>query len=90
VLFGPTLREAMTIALRAAAGNAAAALANRAGLKDLAAKLSDLVAAKPGQFGSKEWLRLYRALIVKVLESGALAKLDDATIRAVLSAGENT
>jgi hypothetical protein len=90
VLFGPTLREAMTIALRAAAGNAAAALANRAGLKDLAAKLSDVVAAKPGQFGSKEWLRLYRALIVKVLESGALAKLDDATIRAVLSAGENT
>jgi hypothetical protein len=90
VLFGPTLREAMTIALRAAAGNSAAALANRAGLKDLAVKLSDLVAARPDQLGSKEWLRLYRALIVKVLESGAIKKIDDTIVRTVLSAGENT
>jgi len=60
VLFGATLREAITVALQSAAGNAKAAVDNQAALKGLAETLSDLVRTHPDQYGSKEWLSLYQ------------------------------
>ncbi|MEJ1963390.1 MAG: hypothetical protein WDO56_18285 [Gammaproteobacteria bacterium] len=86
VLFGPTLREAMLIAIRASAGQSAAALLNAAKVKDLAADLTAFVATKMGKYGSKEWLCLYRALIMQVIETGALAELDETTVNAALGA----
>jgi len=86
VLFGPTLKESMLIAIRASASQSAAALLNTARLKDLAEGLTELMAEKLGKFGSKEWLCVYRALIMQVIETGTLATLDETTINAALAA----
>jgi hypothetical protein len=84
VLFGPTLRDAIIIAVQAAAGNVDAVATNQAALKDLAQQLTDLVQTRSGQLGSKEWLWLYRVLIGRVLQSGALGTIDDAQIEQIL------
>ncbi|MET0657418.1 MAG: hypothetical protein ABW110_04580 [Steroidobacteraceae bacterium] len=87
VLFGATLREAMVIAIRASAGQAVDAMFNAAKLKQLAAQITTLVAEKAGKYGSKEWLCLYRVLIMQVIHTGALAEpLDEITINAALAA----
>ena len=87
VLFGPTLREAMIILIRASASQAVAALVNSPEIKRLAAQVTSLVATKLGVYGSKEWLCLYRVLLTQVIDTGALPDpLDDATINAALAA----
>jgi hypothetical protein len=86
VLFGPTLKEAMLIAIRASASQSAAALLNSARLKELAEGLAKQVSEKLGKYGSKEWLCVYRSLIVQVIETGTLPTLDDTTINAALAA----
>ena len=86
VLFGPTLREAMIVAIRASAGQAADAMFNAGKLKQLATQITALVADKLGKYGSKEWLCLYRVLITQVILTGALADpLDETTINAALA-----
>lgn len=86
VLFGPTLREAMIVAIRASAGQAVDAMFNAAKLEQLAAQITTLVAEKAGKYGSKEWLCLYRVLITQVILTGALADpLDENTINAALA-----
>jgi hypothetical protein len=90
VLFGATLRDAALISIRAAAGQSAAALLNSAKVKELAAQLTELVAAKASELGSKEWLCVYRALITQVIETGDLPQLNEATISAALAVGANT
>jgi hypothetical protein len=86
VLFGPTLREAVIVAIRASAGQAADAMFNAAKLKQLATQITTLVAEKAGKYGSKEWLCLYRVLITQVILTGALADpLDETTINAALA-----
>src|SRR5262249_25666266 len=87
VLFGATLREAITVALRSASGNVKAAGDNQAALRGLAETLSELVRTHPGRYGAKEWLALYRALITRVLQSGALGPLTDAQIARILEGG---
>jgi hypothetical protein len=87
VLFGATLREAITVALRSAAGNAKAAVDNQAALKGLAETLSDLVRTHPEQYGSKEWLSLYQSLIGRVLHGGPIGPLTEAEIRKILEGG---
>jgi hypothetical protein len=87
VLFGPTLREGMVIAIRASAGQAVDAMFNAAKVKGLAAQITALVAEKAGKYGSKEWLCLYRVLITQVIQTGALAEpLDETLINAALAA----
>lgn len=87
VLFGPTLREAMIVAIRASSGQAVDALFNSAKVKGLAAQITALIADKAGKYGNKEWLCLYRVLITQVIQTGALAEpLDDAIINAALTA----
>jgi hypothetical protein len=87
VLFGPTLREGMIIAIRASAGQAVDALANSAQVKGLASQITALVAEKAGKYGSKEWLCLYRVLITQVIQTGTLAEpLDETLINAALTA----
>lgn len=86
VLFGQTLKESILIAIQASASQSAAALLNAAKMKELAGELTELVASKLGKYGSKEWLCLYRVLIVQVIETGALATLDETTISAALAA----
>jgi hypothetical protein len=84
VLFGPTLREAIITAVQAIAGNVDAAGTNQSALEDLATKLTSLVQTKPGQLGSREWLLLYRTLVTRVLQGGAIGALDDAEITSLL------
>ena len=87
VLFGATLREAIIVALRSAAGNAKATVDNQAALKGLAETLSDLVRTHPEQYGSKEWLSLYQSLIGRVLHGGPIGALTEAEIRKILEGG---
>ena len=75
VLFGGTLREAVTILIKATAGNPAAARANLDKIQTLLTKLNEFIAANPQQFGSKEWLRLYRLLLAGALDGHALPEL---------------
>jgi hypothetical protein len=86
VLFGPTLREAMIVAIRASAGQAVDAMFNAAKLQQLATQITALIAEKAGKYGSKEWLCLYRVLITQVIFTGALADpLDETLINAALA-----
>jgi hypothetical protein len=88
VLFGATLRDALITVVRASASQAAASLLNSAKVKQLAARLSALVAGDPGVYGSKEWLWLYGVLIRQVIDTGAVPDLSDQkTINAALAAG---
>jgi hypothetical protein len=86
VLFGATLRDAITVALRSAAGNAKATVDNQAALKGLAETLSDLVRTHPEKYGSKEWLFMYQSLIGRVLHGGPMGPLTEADIRKILEA----
>ena len=87
VLFGATLCEAIIIALHAAAGKERAAVDNQAALKALATQLSQLVQSQPDRYGSKEWLLLYRVLIGRVLQRGALGTMTAQQIDEILAGG---
>jgi hypothetical protein len=87
VLFGTTLREAIIMALRAAAGRERAAIDNQAALTALATQLSQLVQSHPDRYGSKEWLLLYGALIGRVLQRGALGTMTAQQIDEILAGG---
>jgi len=77
----------MITVIRASASQAVAALLNSAKIKNLAAQITSVVAGKPGVYGSKEWLYLYRVLVMQVIDTGALPDpLDEATINAALAA----
>jgi hypothetical protein len=88
VLSGATLRDAIIVLLRVASGNADAAVANRAAVSALAARIAELVRAKAGRYGSKEWLFLYRALIGRVLASGELLQITDELAGTILEGGK--
>ena len=87
VLFGATLREALTMTLRAAAGNAAAISAHREVVKALAQTLCTLVRAQPARLGSKEWLCLFRGLLGQAFEQGTVGALSDQRIAHILAGG---
>ena len=87
VLFGPTLCEAITVVLRTVAGNVKAAVENQLALKGLATMLSEFVRTHPDQYGSKEWLFLYRTLIGRVLHAGPIGVLTEAQMRRILEGG---
>ena len=88
VLSGATLREAIVTLLRVASGNADAAAANRGALSTLATRIGELVRAKAGAYGSKEWLFLYRTLLTRVIRSGELLQITDALAAQVLEGGK--
>ncbi len=73
VLFGATLRDAITIALRTAAGNPDLAITNAAAMATLLRDLAARVRAEAGSLGSKELLWLYRSLIGRAVQSGPVA-----------------
>jgi hypothetical protein len=87
VLFGPTLRDSIIIAIRVAASNAAAARLNAGALEQLAVALTTFIAANPLKYGSKEWLRLYRQSIIQAVHDGVVAQLDAALADAALAGG---
>jgi hypothetical protein len=87
VFFGATLREAMIVTLRAAAGNAAGAAAHPDVVKTLAQQLCDLVRAQPGRMGSKEWLCIFRSAVGQALDQGTVPELSDAHVAQILAGG---
>lgn len=86
ILFGTTLREAILAVCQVAAGNIAAAAARSDQLTALAKGLSDTVAQHPRQFGSREWLFLYRLLLPDVIAGKPLPDLDAAKLGELLGA----
>jgi hypothetical protein len=70
VLFGGTLREALQIAVRAAAGNAAGAEQHLDDLGRLAAALDQLMKENPDTIGADAWLQLFEKNILSVLKNG--------------------
>jgi hypothetical protein len=88
VLFGATLREAIVALLRTASGNTADAIANRAAISTLAGRIGELVRAKADQYGSKEWLFLFRTLVGRVMASGELLQITDELASKVLEGGK--
>ncbi|MFN3232350.1 MAG: hypothetical protein ACE363_09355 [Alphaproteobacteria bacterium] len=85
VLAGPTLRDAITVALRAAAGNARAAASAGKPIETLAARISNIVRDDPEAYGSDEWLLLFREMIGSALIEGTVVDISDGEIRAILS-----
>ncbi len=75
VLFGKTLREAIIMVLRATSGHLKAAQENLSGISSLVTDLNALVTKNSDQFGNKEWLYLFRALLASVLEGQELDAL---------------
>lgn len=89
VLFGATLRETIVLSLRATAGNVAKIKSSegKAEIKKLAATINGIVEASPDTYGSKEWLRLYRSQIGKVLATGKFDELTETEVIRILEAG---
>jgi hypothetical protein len=88
VLFGATLREAITMTLRAAANNAAALVDERIHLDALEAfvrQLQGFVQTRRGALGAAEWLWLYRCFVAEVIEHGPLDGIDPARLEAAVN-----
>jgi hypothetical protein len=86
VLFGATLRQAILMTLRVAAGNSKAAEQNVQVLVQVAKQVSDLVRSDPGRFGSREFLLIYRTVVSKALGEGAV-QLTEPFIKQILAGG---
>ena len=89
VLFGDTLTEAIVITLRSTGGNIAkvATPEGQAALKMLSKNLNEIINDSPEEFGSKEWLHLYRSQIGGVLKTGKFANLTKADMIRLLEGG---
>ncbi len=75
VLFGDTLREALTLTIRTAAGKSAASQENVAALGTLVARLNGLATANPGRVGAREWLALFEKHLPGTLQTGMIDAL---------------
>jgi hypothetical protein len=76
VLAGTVLREAVTIALRAAAGNVKAIQDHLPLVEKLITQLNKLAVENHLEIGSKEWLHLFRALLGSVLDGTPVGDID--------------
>lgn len=89
VAFGPTLRWAVIVTLRAAAGNIEAVA--RQEIQDAIGELGEwlcrYVKDHKGTFGSKEWLRLFRVLLPRLLEEDGFQIPTDIDIQHILEGG---
>ncbi|MEJ2308455.1 MAG: hypothetical protein P8Z31_07755 [Gammaproteobacteria bacterium] len=89
VLYGKTLRDVIIEILRAGSGNPDSIRTHIAKIEDVVRKLNELVGDNSQNFGSKEWLRLFRVLLPSALEGRELPGLDIARaeelLRGVLS-----
>jgi hypothetical protein len=85
LLAGATLRDAIVASLRAAAGNAVAAAADTRPFLSLARAVNEVARASPGEFGDKDWLRLFDGLTARALASGGIGPIDEATVREILT-----
>lgn len=90
VLFGATLRDSIVLSLHATAGNVAKLKSDegKAAIEKLAKAISDIVEASPDKYGSKEWLRLYRSQIGKVLATGKFEALTETDVVHILEGRE--
>jgi len=72
VMFSHVLVEAISATLTRAAGNVEKAVQNQNAIKVLSKNVNDVVVQNPGKFGSKEWLRVFKYYLPKVLETGTI------------------
>jgi len=70
LLFGETLREAVVIAIRTAAGNAEKADANVEAIGQLVQLLNAATASKPLRLGAREWLGLFERNAAATIAAG--------------------
>ncbi len=76
VLAGAVLREAISITLQSAAGNAQSIKDHLPLVKELVDELNQLAIENHLEIGSKEWLHLFRALLGSVLDGTSVGDLD--------------
>jgi len=81
-LFGETLREAIIIVVTATSGNSAAARDHLPKIEAILTQLTAFVADNKEQFGSKEWLALFRDLLTVVLSG---TEVDELTIELAIT-----
>lgn len=89
VLFGETLREAIRLALRTAAGNAERATAHVDALIIFVGHLNQLLATMPLRVGAREWLYVYERYIGRVLDGAAMEPLTADRLLGDLELGED-
>jgi hypothetical protein len=74
VLYGSTLREGITILIRAAAGRPSSAQKNLVLIKQYAMIISKFVSVNPARFGSSDWSKLFYNLLPRALAGDAFEK----------------
>lgn len=84
VLHGGTLKDALIITLRALGANITGAAERHDEIRQLADRLNAVAAKPDNAIGSKEWLRLFRAILPNVIATGTLPELSDSTIDQLL------
>lgn len=87
VLFSETLREAITMTLRAAANNATALLDNPRhieGLDIFVRELQTFTERQNGRVGAAEYLWLYRTFIAEAIDKGPAAAITSARLEEAL------
>jgi hypothetical protein len=84
VLYGATLREAITIVLHATAGKPADARGRIEQLELLVRELTEFVADHGERYGSKEWLRSFRSLLTRMLEGQETPELTTSIVDGLL------
>ena len=87
VLFGKTLREAITIVLRATSGKSQAAQENLDKIQKLVQKITEFVARHHLQYGNQEWLRLFRIMLSALLDGKGISELTIETANELLQGG---
>jgi len=87
VLAGAVLREAITIALQGASGNAKAIKDHLPLVDALVAELNKLAITHHLDIGSKEWLHLFRVLFGSVLDGTPVGDLDLVRAEKLLQGG---
>ena len=87
VLFGKTLAETIIILLRATSGNPENAENSLLKIEELVERLGSFVAAKYDKYGNKEWLRLFRVMLVMVLDGRTFPEITDEIANDILKGG---
>ena len=85
VIFGETLTEAINILITASSGNVKAFEENINSLKDTLFRLNTFITAHIKEYGSKEWLRLFRVILVEVLVGNEVGEINEELILSLLS-----
>jgi hypothetical protein len=85
IIFGETLTEAISILITASSGNVKAFKENFNRLKDTLVRLNSFLTSHATEYGSKEWLRLFRVILVEILAGNEIGEINEELVLNLLS-----